>query len=67
MIQIPLEKVHFEPALRAMLLPAAIFAFVVLPWRLSWFLSPREGWRRILAVAVYILLAVLFAIQLLFL
>ena len=63
MVQVPLEKVYFQPALKTLLLPISVFALAVLPWKLSWLLCPLEGRRRILAASIYSLILLLLIIQ----
>jgi hypothetical protein len=64
---LPLGSLHVAPAHKGWILAVALMAIFILPWRLAWFLTPIEGRRRILAISMYGLMAVLLLIQLLFL
>ena len=62
-MEIPLNGILLGRTEKGWILAISIFAIAVLPWRLSWLLCPREGQRRITAVAIYTLLGLLLLIQ----
>jgi hypothetical protein len=63
---LPLQSLPVSPAHRGWILAVSLLAIAILPNRLAGLLVPKEIWRRNVAVSLYLLLALLLAIQLLF-